>query len=74
MYSTKKMPYKIICEEYNKLNLWLLEHFPNFKKNKFIRIGKLKGEGGINQIAYFIIMSGYKLHFGKQLVWLYSKI
>ncbi len=74
MYSTKKMPYKIICEEYNKLNLWLLEHFPNFKKNKFIRIGNLKGEERVNQIAYFIIMCGYKLHFGKQLVWLYSKI
>ena len=74
MYSTKRMPYKYICEEYNKLNLWLQEHFPDFKKNKYIGIGKLKGEGVVNQIAYFIMKSGYKLHFSKQLIWLYSKM
>ncbi len=73
-FSTKKIKYSIISEEYDKLFNWLKERFPHYKKNKLIGIFKPKGEILSIRLLYFIFMSAHKLKLGKILVYLYSKI
>lgn len=73
-YSTKKIPYKIISEEYDKIFNWLSEHFPNYKKTKLVGSGKPKGEIASIQLKDLIFMQAHKLHLGKIMVYLYSKI
>ncbi|MBR0351169.1 MAG: glycosyltransferase [Clostridia bacterium] len=73
-FSTKKLPYKIISEEYDKLFNWLEEKFPDYKKNKMI--GFLKPDGDILSVRIvtkmFMILNKMKL--GKIALWFYSKI
>lgn len=73
-FSTKRIPYKIISEEYDKIFNWIKEKFPNYKKNKLIGIGKPKGELFGIQMLYIIFMLAHKLKLGKLLVYIYSKI
>ena len=74
LFSTKKLPYKIISSEYDKLFKWLEERFPNYKKNKMIGIGKPKGEIPSLKFLYLIFMISHKIKLGKILVWMYAKI
>lgn len=74
LFSTKKLSYKIISNEYDKLFNWLKERFPNYKKNKMIGIGKPKGEIPSLKFLYLIFMISHKIKLGKILVWMYAKI
>lgn len=73
-FSTKKLDYKIISKEYDKLFNWLEEKFPDYKKNKMISY--LKPDGELLSIRFltetFLIF--HNIHLGKLLVYLYSKI
>ena len=73
-FSTKKLDYKIISKEYDKLFNWLGEKFPDYKKNKMISY--LKPDGELPSIRFltktFLIF--HNIHLGKLLVYLYSKI
>ena len=73
-YSTKKMDYKTISKEYDKLFNWLEERFPDYKKNKMINY--MKPEGEIFSIRFLVttFLIIHKIHLGKILVYLYSKI
>lgn len=73
-FSTKKIKYSIISEQYDKLFDWLNERFPNYKKNKLVGILKPKGEILAIRLLYFIFMIFHKLKLGKFLVYIYSKI
>lgn len=73
-FSTKKLDFKTISEEYDKLFNWLRDKFPDYKKNKMISYSKPKGEIFINKFTTNTFLISHKLHLGKILVWVYSKI
>ncbi len=74
VYSTKKLDYKTISEEYDKLFNWFESHFPNYKKNKFIKFSIDNGETKIYNIVLVTFMFAQRCKLGKILVYLYSKI
>lgn len=73
-FSTKKLKYKIISEEYDKLFKWLEERFPDYKQNKMISYTKPKGEVFGIRFLMKSFMIAHKLHLGKILTYIYSKI
>ena len=73
-FSTKKLKYKIISEEYDKLFKWLEERFPDYKQNKMISYTKPKGEVFGIRFLTKSFMIAHKLHLGKILTYIYSKI
>ena len=73
-FSTKRLTYKDISEEYDKLFKWLEEKFPDYKKNKMISFSKPEGEETSIKFMTNIFLIAHKLHFGKLLTYLYSKI
>ena len=74
LFSTKKLEYKTIKEEYNKIFKWLEEKFPNYKNNKLLVITKPKGEILSVRLTVYIFMLAHKLKMGKALLLIYSKI
>ena len=73
-FSTKRLPYKTISEEYDKLFKWLEEKFPDYKKNKMISFSKPKGEElGVRFMTNTFLIA-HKLHLGKLATYIYSKI
>lgn len=74
LFSTKKVEYKTIKEEYNKIFKWLEERFPDYKKNKLLGITKPKGEILSVRLTVYIFMLAHKLKLGKVLLLIYSKI
>lgn len=73
-FSTKKLKYNIISQEYDKIFKWLEERFPNYKKARIMKISKSKGDDLRVRIFTTVFMLFHKLHLGKAIVWLYSKI
>ena len=74
LFSTKKVKYKTIKTEYDKIFKWLEEKFPNYKKNKLLGITKPKGEILSVRLTVYIFMLAHKLKLGKVLLLIYSKI
>ena len=73
-FSTKRLSYKVISEEYDKLFNWLGEKFPDYKKNKMISYTKPKGElFGIRFLTKSFLIA-HSLHLGKIVTYLYSKV
>ena len=73
-FSTKKLPYKVISEEYDKLFNWLKEKFPNYKKNKMIGFSKPDGDIFSIRVSTKIFMILNKLKLGKIMIYIYSII
>lgn len=73
-FSTKKLSYRQIKEEYNKIFKWLEERFPNYKKNKNISFSKPKGELFSVRFLMKSFMIFHKMHLGILIVYLFSKI
>ena len=73
-FSTKKVQYRVISENYDRLFEWLENRFPNYKKNKNIGLRKPKGEIKKIQWLYLFFMIFHRLHLGKAVVYIYSKI
>ena len=73
-FSTKKLDYKTISEEYDKLFNWLEEKFPDYKKNKMISYTKPDGELLSIRFLMKTFLIFHNAHLGKLLVYLYSKI
>lgn len=73
-FSTKRLPNKIINEEYDKIFKWLEEKFPNYKKNKIIGLFTPKGEIFSVRAFVFLFMSAHKIGLGKAFLRIYSKI
>lgn len=73
-FSTKRLPYKTISYEYDKIFKWLKDRFPNYKKNKLIGITKPKGEIFSVRIFTFVFMKAHNIKLGKLLIFIYSKI
>lgn len=73
-YCTKELSYKQISEEYDKSFDWLKEHFPNYKKNKYIGLKKAKGQEKIVRVSLILMIFLHKIHLGKLAVYIYSKI
>ena len=74
LFSTKRLDYKTISKEYDKLFTWLENHFPTYKKNKIIRICKPRSELlSVRMIVVFMKIAN-KAKFGKFAIYLYSKI
>lgn len=73
-FSTKRLKYKAISEEYDRLFEWLKERFPDYKRNKMI--GFTKPNGDIPSIKIFTksFLIFNKLKLGKIVVYIYSKI
>lgn len=73
-FSTKRLPYKTISEEYDKIFKWLKDRFPNYNKNKLIGMRSPKGEIFSVRIFTFVFMMAHKIKLGKLLIFIYSKI
>lgn len=73
-FSTKKLDYKIISDEYDKLFNWLEEKFPDYKKNRMISYSKPDGELLSIRFLTKTFLIFHNIHLGKLLVYLYSKI
>lgn len=73
-FSTKKLSYKIISEEYDKLFEWLEERFPDYKKNKMITYTNPKGELFSIRLLTKTFLIFNSMHLGKLLVYFYSKL
>ena len=73
-FSTKKMQYKTICEEYDKIFKWLREKFPDYEKNKMISYTKPKGELFSIRLLTKTLLLAHKVHLGKTLIYIYSRI
>lgn len=73
-YATKGLTYKELCKEYDKIFNWLEERFPDYKKNKMISYKKPKGETLSSRFMTETFMIFHKLHLGKLLTYIYSKI
>ena len=73
-YSTKRIKYSIIKEEYDKLFQWLKERFPNYKKNKQIGFNKPKGEELYIWLFVMVFMFMHKIRLGKLALFIYSRI
>lgn len=73
-FATKKLDKKIIYAEYDKLFNWIKEKFPDYRKNKLIGFTKPEGEDFNIRIFTKSFLIAHKVHLGKLLVYLYSKI
>ena len=73
-FSTKKLTYKEISEEYDKLFKWLEERFPNYRKNKMISYTKPDGEIFSVRFLEKTFLIAHNLHLAKLLTYIYSKI
>ena len=72
LFSTKKLDYKTISKEYDKLFNWLRQKFPNYKKNKVVRLWKPKGELFSIRLIVITMSIANKVGLGKVLVYVYS--
>lgn len=73
-WTTKNTKFKDMSKEYDRLFKWLKERFPKYKKNKLIGINKPKGERTSVRIMLFLFMIMHKLHLGKFVVFIFSRI
>ena len=73
-FATKRLSYKVISEEYDKIFNWLKERFPDYKKNKMLSYTKPKSENFSIRFMTKTFLILHNLHLGKLLVYLYSKI
>ncbi|MBQ2938166.1 MAG: glycosyltransferase [Clostridia bacterium] len=73
-FSTKKLSYKVISEEYDKIFKWLEEKFPDYKTNKMISYKKPVGELFTIRFLTKTFLIAHNLHLGKLLTYIYSKI
>ena len=72
LFSTKKLDYKTISKEYDKLFNWLKQKFPNYKNNKVVRLWKPKGELFSIRLIVVTMSIANKIGLGKALVYIYS--
>ena len=72
LFSTKKLDYKTISKEYDKLFNWLKQKFPNYKNNKVVRLWKPKGELFSIRLIVVTMSIANKIGLGKALVYVYS--
>ena len=73
-YATKGLKYKELSKEYDKVFNWLEEKFPDYKKNKMISYLKPDGETLSSRFMTETFMIMHKIHFGKLLTYIWSKI
>ena len=73
-WTTKTTKFKDMSKEYDRLFIWLKDRFPNYKKNKLIGLRKPRGERVSVRIMFFIFMIAHKLHMGKIVVFLFSRM
>jgi hypothetical protein len=73
-WTTQKTKFKEMSKEYDKLFKWLEERFPNYKKNPLIGLTKPKGERLQVRLMFLIFMNLHKMHLGKLLVFVFSRI
>ena len=73
-YATKGLKYKELSKEYDEIFKWLEERFPDYKKNKMISYTKPDGETLSSRIMTETFMILHKIHLGKVLTYVWSKI
>lgn len=69
LFSTKRLEYKVVSNEYNKIFNWLKAKFPNYKKNRLIGLRRPKGEVFSVKMICSIFMLFHKMRMGKILVY-----
>lgn len=74
LFSCKKVEYKKIIEEYNKLFEWLEKNTNNYNKNKYIKISNNSGEQKNVKMIIYIFMLLKKIHLIKPFIFMYSKV
>lgn len=74
LFSTKRLSYNVICDEYDKLFVWLSDKFPDYKRNKMISYFKPTGE--VFSVRFFTktFLIAHNLHLGKFLTFVLSKL
>lgn len=73
LFSCKKVEYKKIIEEYNKLFKWLEQNTNNYNKNKYIKLFNNSGEQITVKMIMYIFILLKKIHLIKPFIFVYSK-
>lgn len=73
-YSCKGVSKNILYSEYDKYFKWLKEHFPNYKKNKYIKLFSSLSESFNVKIAVLLAIKLDSIHLGKLFFNIYKKI
>ncbi len=74
LFSCKKQSKKEISKQYDELFSWLVVRFPEYRKNRYLRIGGLKGEVKKTRMIYKIFLNIQRLGAAKTLLSVYAKI
>lgn len=74
LFSCKKVNYKVIKREYEKLFDWLENNTINYKKNKYIRLFNHDGEQTTVKYIIFIFVWLQRLKLIYPFLWFYSKV
>ncbi len=74
LFSCKKHSKEEIGKKYDELFSWLLARFPDYRKNKLLKIGRLKGEVKKTRIVYKAFFDAQKIGLAKTLLSVYAKI
>ncbi len=74
LFSSKKVEYKIVIQEYEKLFNWIKENTNDYYTNKYIKLFNNSGEQTTVKIIIYIFVLLQKIYFIKPFLWIYSKV
>lgn len=74
LFSSKKVEYKLVINEYEKLFKWIKENTTNYQKNKYIKLFNFSGEQPTVKIIIYIFIVLQKIHLIKPFLRVYSKV
>lgn len=74
LFSSKKVQYKLIVKEYEKLFNWIKENTTNYYKNKYLKLFNFSGEQLTVKIIIYVFILLQKIHLIKPFLWVYSKV
>lgn len=74
LFSSKKVEYKLVISEYEKLFEWLKGSTTNYYKNKYIKLFNFSGEQPTVKIIIYIFIVLQRIHLIKPFLRFYSKV
>ena len=74
LFSCKKQRKIEISKKYDELFSWLVARFPKYRKNRYLRVGGLRGEVKKTRMVYKAFLNAQRMGAAKTLLSVYAKI